>query len=46
MVAVSRVWQWAAAAVTIGAALPVLGGDILLASHGATAIGLMATILP
>ena len=46
MTKLSRSWQWAATAVTLGAALPVLGGDVLLVWHGATALGLMATLLP
>lgn len=41
-----RAWQWAATALTLGVALPVLGGDVLLVAHGAHAIGLLASILP
>jgi len=46
MTRVSRSWQWAATVVTLGAAIPVLCGDALLAWHGATTLGLMAVILP
>ena len=46
MTTMARSWQWAATTLTLAAALPVLWGDVLLAAHGATAIGLMASILP
>jgi hypothetical protein len=42
----SQAWHWAAAAVILGAALPVMCGDVLLASNGATALGLIAGMLP
>jgi hypothetical protein len=46
MTTVFRAWQWAAAAVTVGVALPVMSGDVVLAWHGAHVIGLIAVALP
>ena len=41
MTTIARNWQYAAAAVTLAVALPVMWGDILLASHGASALRLV-----
>jgi hypothetical protein len=46
MTAVFRGWQWAAAAVTIGLALPGVGRDVLSAWHGDHVIGLIAVARP
>ena len=45
MTAIARNWQYAAAAVTLGVALPVLWGDVSLVSCGARVIALAASIL-
>lgn len=41
MIKMFQGWQWVAAAVSLAAALPVMCGDVLLAWHGANAIGLI-----
>ena len=46
MTAIARNWQYAAAAVTLGVALPRLWGDVLPASYGAQLLMLAASILP
>jgi len=46
MNAIARSWQYAAAAVTLGVALPVLWGDVFLVSYGARVLGIAASILP
>jgi len=42
----ARAWQWAATALTLGVALPVLNGDVLLVAHGATPLVQIASLLP
>jgi hypothetical protein len=42
---VSRAWRVAAAAVTIGVALPIICGDALVASHAITALARIASAL-
>ena len=46
MTTVARSWQWAATALTLAAALPVLCGDVLLAWHAGATLGLITSVLP
>jgi len=46
MTTLSQAWHWAAAAVILGAAMPVIGGDVLVALHVIAALGPTAIGLP
>jgi hypothetical protein len=46
MIRVSRALQLAGAAVTLGVAVPVICGDVVVASHVIAALGRIASALP